>query len=234
MSASSRDTVVQRKGARTTVAVFNGKAGVTSGGKVIEVPTNFGSRFVGAAAPMPPRPLPPAPPWSAGGTGNVALAPPGKGVIDASWGAVPEAIAYRIEPARDETFNDLIAREEVPADVFAFHAEKLPAGLYHLKVRAIDKEEFLGIASTDRTIRIIDTTLGSGDGALEGRSIDANPYGTLGFGPMPDMEMAIDEGPFGPMPTQIDLQKRRRGCSTCAPAAAPAASRRTSRSTTRR
>ena len=208
VSASSRDTVVQRKGARTTVAVFNGKAGVTSGGKVIEVPTNFGSRFVGTAAPMPPRPLPPAPPWSAGGTGNIALAPPGKGVIDAAWSAVPKAIAYRIELARDETFNDLIAREEVPADVFAFHAEKLPAGLYHLKVRAIDKEEFLGIASTDRTIRIIDATLGSGNGALKGSSIDANPYGTLGFGPMPDMEMAIDEGPFGPMPTQIDLQKR--------------------------
>ena len=208
VSAASRDTVVQRKGARTTIAVFNGKAGVTSGGKVVEVPTNFGSRFVGNAGPIPPRPLPPAPPWSAGGTGSITLAPAGQGVIDAGWSAVPSAISYRIELARDETFNDLIAREEVPASIVAFHAEKLPAGLYHLKVRAIDKEEFLGIASTDRTIRIVDATLGSGGGALKGSSIDANPYGLLGFGPMPDLEMAIDEGPFGPVPAQIDLQKR--------------------------
>ena len=208
VSAASRDTVVQRKGARTTIAVFNGKAGVTSGGKVVEVPTNFGSRFVGNAAPIPPRPLPPAPPWSAGGTGSITLAPAGQGVIDAGWSAVPSAVSYRIELARDETFNDLIAREEVPASIVAFHAEKLPAGLYHLKVRAIDKEEFLGVASTDRTIRIVDATIGSGDGALKGSSIDANPYGLLGFGAMPDLEMAIDDGPFGPMPAQIDLQKR--------------------------
>lgn len=208
VSAASRDTVVQRKGARTTIAVFNGKAGVTSGGKAVEVPTNFGSRFVGNTAPIPPRPLPPAPPWSAGGTGSITLAPAGQGVIDAAWSAVPVAVSYRIELARDETFNDLIAREEVPASIVAFHAEKLPAGLYHLKVRAIDKEEFLGVASTDRTIRIVDGTIGGGGGTLKGSSIDANPYGMLGFGPMPDLEMALDEGPFGPMPTQIDLQKR--------------------------
>jgi hypothetical protein len=208
VSAASRDTVVERKGERTTVAVFNGKAGVKSGGKTVDVPTNFGSRFVGVAPPIPPRPLPPAPTWAAGGTGSVAIAPPGEGMIDATWSAVPSAISYRVELARDETFNDLIAREEVPASIFAFHAEKMPAGLYHLKVRAIDKEEFLGIASVDRTIRIVDGNLGSGGGALKGSHIDANPYGTLGFGPTPDLEMAIDEGPFGAVPAQLDLQKR--------------------------
>jgi hypothetical protein len=208
VSASSRDTVVERKGARTTVAVFNGKAGVVSGGKTIDVPTNFGSRFVGTAPPIPPRPLPPAPAWAPGGTEGIAFAPAGQGVITATWAPESSAISYRVELARDETFNDLIAREEVPASILAFRAEKLPAGTYYLHVRAIDKEEFLGIASKIRTIRVVDARLEAGGGALKDHEIQANPYGVLGFGAAPDLEMAIDDGPFGPVPAQLDLQKR--------------------------
>ena len=208
VSAASRDTVVERKGARTTVAVFDGKAGVVSGGKTIEVPTNFGSRFVGTAAPMPPRPLPPAPAWAAGGTEAIAFAPAGQGQITATWVPEPSAVSYRVELARDETFNDLIAREEVPASILAFRAEKLPAGTYYLHVRAIDREEFLGIASKSRTIRLVDARLETGGGTLKDHTIEANPYGVLGFGVAPDLEMAIDDGPFGPVPARLDLQKR--------------------------
>jgi hypothetical protein len=208
VSAASRDTVVERKGERTTIAVFSGNAGVTAGGKSVQVPTNFGSRFVGTTPPIPPRPLPPAPAWAAGGTDPIALAPAGKGEINATWAPVSAAISYRIELARDETFNDLIAREEVPAGIVAFRAEKLPAGTYYLQVRAIDREEFLGIASKPRPIRIVDAQLQTGGGALKDHAIEANPYGTLGFGVAPDVEMALDDGPFGPMPSQLDLQKR--------------------------
>jgi hypothetical protein len=208
VSAASRDTVVERKGERTTVAVFNGNAGVTSGGKQVLVPTNYGSRFVGMAAPIPPRALPPAPAWQAGGTDAIALAPAGQGEIAAAWAPVSTAISYRIELARDATFNDLIAREEVPSGIVAFRAQRLAAGTYYLQVRAIDKEEFLGIASKTRAIRIVDARLETGGGALKEHTIEANPYGTLSFGASPDLEMALDEGPFGPMPAQLDLQKR--------------------------
>ncbi|MEP7120545.1 MAG: hypothetical protein ABJE95_06540 [Byssovorax sp.] len=208
VSAASRDTVVERKGERTTVAVFNGKAGVVSGGKTIDVPTNFGSRFVGTAAPIPPRPLPPAPAWAAGGTEAIAFAPAGQGLITATWAPEPKAISYRVELARDETFNDLLAREEVPATVVAFRAEKLPAGTYYLHVRAIDKEEFLGIASKTRQIRLVDAELKAGGGTLKDHAIEANPYGVLGFGAAPDLEMAVDDGAFGPVPAQLDLQTR--------------------------
>jgi hypothetical protein len=208
VSAASRDTVVERKGTRTTVEVFNGKAGVVSGGKTVDVPTNFGSRFVGTAPPMPPRPLPPAPLWASGGTGAVALAPAGQGLITATWAPESSAVSYRVELARDDTFNDLIAREEVPATTLAFRAEKLPAGTYYLQVRAIDREEFLGIASKSRAIRLVDARLETGGGTLKGNVIEANPYGVLGFGAAPDLEMAVDEGPFGPVPAQLDLQKR--------------------------
>lgn len=208
VSAASRDTVVQRKGDRTTVAVFDGKAGVTAAGKAIEVPKNFGTRFVGATPPLPPRPLPPPPAWSQGGTDPLALAPAGAGILDVAWEPVPVAVAYRVEVGRDEGYNDLVVREEVPASIRAFHAEKMPAGAYHVRVRAIDKEEYLGIASTDRVIRLVASSLDGGRGAVKPREIEANPYGQLRFVPSPELEMSLDDGPYGPMPERLDLEKR--------------------------
>jgi hypothetical protein len=97
VSASSRDTVVQRKGDRTTVAVFEGKAGVTAGGKSVEVPTNFGTRFVGVTPPVPPRPLPPPPAWASKLPAVVLVAKGEKGTFDASWSPMPNAKQYRVE-----------------------------------------------------------------------------------------------------------------------------------------
>jgi hypothetical protein len=208
VSAASRDTVVQRKGERTTVEVFDGKAGVTAGGKSVEVPKNFGTRFVGVSPPAPPRHLPPAPVWAAGGTGSTALAHGSTGVIAAAWNPVPAALAYRVELSRDADFHDLVSREEVPATITAFRGEKLPVGTYYLTVRAIDKEEYLGIAADTRTLRLIDAELESGEGTLTPGEVTANPYGVLRLAPAPETEMALDDGPFGPMPDTIDLRLR--------------------------
>lgn len=210
VSAASRDTVVQRKADRTTVAVFDGKAGVTSGGRSVEVPKNFGTRFYGVKPPAPPRPLPPAPVWSIGVNGRetVMLAPGGTGTINVAWSAVPVAIAYRFEIARDREFHDLVAREEVPANITAFRGEKLPVGTYYVAVRAIDKEEYLGIAAETREVRLVDARLESGRGQLQPSEIEANPYGILRLGAAPDLEASIDEGPFSAMPDEIDLRKR--------------------------
>lgn len=213
ISAASRDTVVQRRGERTTVAVFQGKAGVTSGGTSVEVAENFGTRFVGVAPPAPPRPLPPAPVWAAGGSGSTVLVPPGdKGVYDAAWNPVPGAIQYRVEVERDRekpdgTFErEIVSRSEVPATTTAFHAEKLDLARYHLTVRAIDKEEYLGIAA-ERAFRFVEAKLESGPGEVTPREIDANPYGVLRLTPMKDVEMALDDGPFGPMVDILDLRR---------------------------
>jgi FecR protein len=208
VSAASRDTVIERKGDRTTVAVFDGKAGVTAAGKAVLVPKNFGTRFVGAAPPIPPRPLPPPPAWAKGGTAPIALAPAGAGILDVAWEPVPVAITYRIEVSRDDGYNDLVVREEVPAAIHAFHAEKMPAGTYHLRVRAIDKEEYLGIASPDRLIRLVASSLDGGGGAVKSHEIEANPYGLLRFVPFPEIEMSLDDGPYGPVPERLDLEKR--------------------------
>jgi hypothetical protein len=207
ISAASRDTVVQRKGDRTTVEVFDGKAGVASGGKTVAVPKNFGTRFYGVAPPAPPRPLPPAPVWASGAE-SVALAPGGLGTIEATWAAVPVAASYRVELARDPEFHDLVAREEVPASITAFRGEKLPVGTYYLGVRAIDKEEYLGIAAETRAVRLVEARLEQGQGRLGAREIEASPYGVLRLGAAPDVEVALDDGPFGPMPDAIDLRRR--------------------------
>lgn len=208
VSAASRDTVVQRKGTRTTVEVFDGKAGVSAGGKSVEVPKNYGTRFVGVSPPVPPRPLPPAPTWAPGGTGSTALAPGGTGLVTASWNPVPAAIAYRVELSRDPEFRDLISREEVPATITAFRGERLPVGTYYLTVRAIDKEEYLGIAADTRAVRLVDAKLESGVGSLAPGEVTANPYGVLRLTPAPDSEMALDDGAFGPMQDTIDLRLR--------------------------
>ncbi|MFO0757322.1 MAG: hypothetical protein U0359_12575 [Byssovorax sp.] len=208
VNAASRDAVVERKGERTTVAVFDGKADVSSAGKTVSVPKDHGTRFVGQAPPAPPRPLPPAPVWEPGGSEGVVLAPDGKGLIHVAWRPVPNALRYRFEVARDPGFHDLAVREEVSSEITAFRAENQPPGKYFLGVRAIDKEEYLGIASEVRAIEVIETRFTGARGAIDQRSIEANPYGVLELTPSPAVEMALDDGPFGAMIPAIDLARR--------------------------
>ncbi|MGK3996260.1 hypothetical protein [Sorangium sp. So ce1024] len=209
VSASSRDTVVQRRGERTTVAVFDGKADVTSGGLSVVVPKDHGTRFVGRAPPARPRPLPPAPEWAeqrSADAASIALAPAGLGVLSASWKPAPQAAGYRVEVARDPEFHDLVAREEVKPDIVAFRAEQMPAGAYFLRVRVIDREEYLGVGAVRRFHLV--AARASGGVAPSAGEITANPYGIVELTPSPALELAIDEGPFGPVPERIDLLQR--------------------------
>lgn len=207
VSAHTREVVVEKKGARTTVAVYDGKARVTSGNKAVDVPERFASRFVGAAPPSPPRPLPPAPSWEPGAVEGARLGPRNEGVVAAAWSSVPDARAYRFEIARDAEFHDLVAREEVGADVHDFRAERLPEGTYFYAVRAIDKEDYLGLASP-RRVRIVAGRVDGAAGSIGG-AIEVSPYGVLVIDPAPSVEVALDGGPFGPVPPAIDLARRR-------------------------
>ncbi len=200
VSASSRDTVVARKGERTTVAVFDGKASVSSAGKKVEVPLNHGTRFVQKQPPEPPRPLPPAPIFQQGTSGALALDE--GGLLRASWEPVPGAASYRIEVAREEDFGAPLVREEVPADVTSFRGEKLPPGRYFLRVRAIDKEDFLGVAST-RSVTLVTLRVTRGR-FQEGKLILRRKPGVEIQAPA-GVEIAADDGPFGPIPEVLSL-----------------------------
>ncbi|XYI00364.1 FecR domain-containing protein [Sorangium sp. So ce1128] len=206
VSASSRDTVVQRRGERTTVAVFDGKAGVSSGGLSVVVPKDHGTRFVGRSPPARPRPLPPPPEWTSADAPAIALAPAGLGVLSASWKPAPQAAGYRVEVARDPELNDLVVREEVKPDVVSFRAEKMPAGAYFLRVRVIDREEYLGVGAVRRFHLVAAQAAGGVSPAAQ--EITANPYGIVELTPSPALELAIDGGPFGPVPERIDLLQR--------------------------
>ncbi|WP_437280513.1 FecR domain-containing protein [Sorangium sp. So ce375] len=206
VSAASRDTVVQRRGERTTVAVFDGKAGVTSGGLSVVVPKDHGTRFVGKSPPARPRPLPPPPEWATADAARIALAPEGLGLLSASWKPAPGAAGYRVEVARDAEFNDLIAREEVKPDIVSFRAEKMPAGAYFLRVRVIDREEYLGVGAV-RTFHLV-AARAAGGVVPAAQEITANPYGIVELTPSAALELSLDDGPFGPVPERIDLLQR--------------------------
>ncbi len=209
VQATSRDTVVQRKGDRTTVAVFDGSAAVRNGGKKVDVPTNHGTRFVGTQPPVAPRPLPPAPQWEPGGFPAIVMASPQDGAtLTAGWQAVEKAKAYRFEIARDEAFGDLLARQEIPANVRSFRAEKIPVGTYYVSVRAIDTEEYLGIASVKRSVRVITPEVRQGHGALRDGGLEVTPYTVLSLGgESSSMRIAFDQGEPMPIPSAIDFGK---------------------------
>lgn len=205
VTATSKDTIVERKAERTTIAVFEGKVSVESGGKTVAVPKNFGTRFVGAAPPAPPRPLPPAPRWQPGGSPSLIMAPLGKALFSMQWAPVEKARAYRFEIARDEGFHDLTHRLEVPADTLAFRTEGFPPASYYVRVRAIDTEDYLGIASDVRRIEVIAADVhGEGSRMEQGRLL-ANPYGTIQFDVKSGLQVSINDGPFGPVPAELDL-----------------------------
>ncbi|MEM1030390.1 MAG: hypothetical protein AAGN82_08570 [Myxococcota bacterium] len=207
VSAASRDTVLRRRGARTNVSVFDGRADVESAGQTVKVPQNYGTRFVAQKPPEPPRPLPPAPAWQ-GEAPVVVLAPAATGgTVRAAWAPIPKAQSYRIELARDAAFEALVVREQVSADVTAFRAERLPPGRYFVRVRGIDTDDFLGIATPTRRLDVVPATWIRGEGRLAGGTLAPGRYAILSLEALADVEMARDDGAFGPVPARIDFSR---------------------------
>lgn len=207
VAATSKDTVVDRKKDRTTVQVFDGRASVDNAGANVTVPTNFGTRFVAQKPPDPPRPLPPAPAWSAGTRSRVVLSPEGGALLTGGWEDVPKAATYRIEVAKDAEFGDLVAREVVPASVKSFRLENLSDGVYFVRVRAIDTEDYLGVATPPVKLALL-TARVDGLGQISS-PITANPYAHLRFAPVPKLQLKVGDGAFEPIPEDLDLAKAR-------------------------
>lgn len=208
VAAASKDTVVDRTAqGRTTVQVFDGKAKVENAGAHVDVPTNFGTRFVPQKPPDPPRPLPPAPAWAASTKSRVIVGPEGGAVLTGAWTDVPKAASYRVELAKDADFGDLLAREHVPATVTSLRLENLPDGVYFVRVRAIDTEDYLGVAAAPLKMVLLSSRV-EGLGQI-GSPITASPYAHLRFAPMPKLEMRADDGPFGAVPEDFELAKGR-------------------------
>ncbi len=220
VTAASKDTVVRKRKKRTTVSVFDGEATVSSAGTRVKVPVNQGTAFVEAQPPTPPRPLPAAPSWVGEMSKGVLMAGPKGGTLFASWQPVDKAAVYRFEVGKDQDFSELVAREEVPSTITSFRAEQMPAGSYFLRVRAVDGEDFLGLASEVLSVSVLSVDA-QGEFRPGVGTIDASPYALLRLTSDPNVEMALDEGPYQPTPASLDLLQdspkrirlRRKGSS---------------------
>lgn len=212
--ATSKDAVVEQKGKRTTVAVFDGTATLKNAGKAVSIPKDFGARAEGAKPPDPPRPLPPAPAWGAasmgpGGFPEIALTLTDRGPdVVLGWEEVPKAKAYRVEIARDAGFGDLIVRTEVPATTRTLRAEGLVPGAYWIAVRAIDDEEFLGLAAVRRHV-VVGAKTKAGPARLEGDKLSLAPFSTLSFAGAgtAGIQLALGGAPASVPPDTVALGK---------------------------
>ena len=207
ISSQSKDTVISKNGNHANVSVFEGRANVTSAGKSVSVPEKFGTRFEEKKAPEPPRPLPPAPLWTARPTVAVLGTKDGA-TVGAEWAAVPNARTYRVEVASDAAFEDLRLRAEVNADATRFRFEHLPVGEWFVRVRAIDKEDFLGLASETVHIRVATADVGA-QGKIDGDVLTVSPYTPIPIVAPRGTELALDEGAFGTPPASLDLSRSR-------------------------
>ena len=207
IEASSSETVLRRQSERTTVSVFDGQATVHSAGEVVSVPKDYGTSFVAKAPPKPPRPLPSAPNWLGSRTPTVVLAPDGNGTVYAAWKPVPKAKEYRVEVSLDSRFETLVARELTSADVRAFQGENMPAGQYYVRVQAIDHEDFLGIATSARSVRLVSMSLQ--EGRIQGDRLELSPYAKLSFKAKVGVFMAMDDGGFSEVPEVLDVSQVR-------------------------
>lgn len=147
-SLSTGEASVDVDGEGTTrVAVHQGDAASVSrpnGAGRVSVRAGMGTRVARGRPPTPPRPLPPAPTWSAD-TPRTFLSLGGHGAtLRGAWGAVPNAHRYRVEVARREDGRDLLASVEVAAEVTELELHRLPAGTYYVRVATIDEERFEG------------------------------------------------------------------------------------------
>ncbi len=204
--AESDDTVLRRKSQRTTVSVFDGHATVKNAGASVRVEKNFGSAFVKAKPPTPPRPLPPAPSWVSGNGPDIQLRS-AQQALELGWSEVDGVVAYRVEIALDDEFNRVVLRQQVPADVYNLRAENLPPSTYHVRVRGVDAEDFLGISSEVATTSIVHAEFELG--RFQGDGILLSPYASLALDNDTGVEASLDGTTFSTLPHRFELEGKR-------------------------
>ncbi len=157
----SRETIVRRNLGRTAVSVFEGEARVTSAAEAVEVPAKYGTTFFDHAPPWRPKPLPLAPQW-VGGSERVVAATRlqggtnhNSGSVTVAWNALKGVTNYRVELGQDQTFRQVLFREEVPHSVRTLRVSNLPVGAYHVRVQGVDGEGLLGLPSVPRSLWVL-------------------------------------------------------------------------------
>jgi len=204
----SKQVQVQADAMSSAVSVYDGKATVTGGGHVVEVPKDFGTVVKKGKPPEPPRPLPPPPDWAITGSGGAVAVVPAGGTADfeAAWKPVRGAAAYRVELAEDEAFKRVPVNVLVDADVTRFALDNIPVGRYLARISARDHRRLEGRPSAALAIDVV--------GLRSSRRLERGPDGgwecvgfsRLDLGEVGDgLEWSLDDGPFmaGKLPTRV-------------------------------
>jgi hypothetical protein len=138
----------------TRVANHEGKsAKVTSNdvkGASVTVKPGMGSKVEPKKAPSKPKPLPQTPVWK---TSDITLLSyDGTANVYGEWLPVAVADSYQLELLQGK---EVIKEITTPGNAATFDFQKLPVGIYQVRVSAIDSDKFEGNPSKKLTISII-------------------------------------------------------------------------------
>jgi hypothetical protein len=119
---------------------LEGAVAVAGEASSVTVPAGFGTRVDRGGAPLPPVPLLPAPDLSSVADVNTGAH------LHLTWGAVANALRYRVQLAPDSNFQTIITDETTSATQLDVAAPV--DGPYWLRVRAIDSHGLEGLDAT--------------------------------------------------------------------------------------
>ncbi|MBS2017936.1 MAG: FecR domain-containing protein [Deltaproteobacteria bacterium] len=142
----------------TRLAVYTGGSAITAQKKTVPVDGGFGSKAESGSPPTPPRPLPPAPVWSAAPAALALFegdATDVTGDYGPGTGPGDPAAEWHVQLAKDAAFDDVIVDARVPANVTRLEARALTAGRYFARVSAIDADAFEGPWSEARGVTAV-------------------------------------------------------------------------------
>lgn len=125
----------------------------------VRVPEGTGTEVRPGERPSRPRPLPDAPTWRDDAAGRfMGLAHSGA-TLRGGWEPVADALAYRVEIAREADGTGLVAAIEVPGDATGFEIPRVAAGTYYVSVATIDRRFFEGRPSHRRAMVVLEARL---------------------------------------------------------------------------
>ncbi|HPH66351.1 MAG TPA: LysM domain-containing protein [Kofleriaceae bacterium] len=128
---------------KTAIAVRSVDKKKKPSGKPVSVGSNMGTRVEVGKAPEKPRPLPAMPQWNASET--AVLGAP-TATLRGRWAPIANVAKFRVEIA-DSNASNQVTVLEIPGSASAFESQNVPAGVYTIRVAAIDADGLEGKAS---------------------------------------------------------------------------------------
>jgi hypothetical protein len=210
MEVDTPDSRIQFASGRGLVTVDDGESRIANhdgdpvrvaaadGSNAVSVKAGQGARVETGKAPEPPRPLPPTPNWSKQFSPQALTLGGGKSTVKASWNAVSQASAYRVEVSRTQRQIDVLFSKKVPSKITSLEMQNLPPGDYYVSIVSIDDDKFESIPSKLRRLRVL--ALGvepgqrvdeSSNKVLLGATLDAPRGMTCAVGDAPPAESLV-------------------------------------------